>query len=283
MSTSLNRTFVFIKQNNVMQEVSKIEYKGYTAYLLAKEGSYCSKVFETRNNNPLEGLGFSVNTLEEAMPLFKSMVERYLQNKAFKRKNEEWLSQTDYESISDVLNIHPKSFKQRVLDGKFDTSLLESVQGGDYAIPLFYVTKAWDEILKGKLNELDFMICSEEDEGTMVDDEEMLSEKQATRRRSEAISQNDEMKLLWKELFNIDIDEIEIDFNQYNMHMPPNISSEDADLYFNDVPDGIVEWIPQRINYEDDNSVTFDSVSCLMEFTAYVIMVIRTQNYWNRN
>ncbi len=64
--------------------------------------------------------------------------------------------------------------------------------------------------------------------------------------------------------------------------MPPNISSDDADLYFNDVPDGIVEWIPQRINYEDDNSVTFDSVSCLMEFAAYVIMVIRTQNYWNR-
>src|SRR5574344_125461 len=230
--------------NTTMKETPKLEYKGYTAYLLAKEGRYFSKVYEPRNNNPLEGCGFSVDTLEEAMPRFKSMGERELQNKAFKRKNEEWLSQTDYESISDVLNIHPKSFKQRVLDGKFDTSLLESVQGGDYAIPLFYVTKAWDEILKGTLTELDFLLCSEEHAGTLVDDEAMLSEKQATRRRSEAISRNDEMKLLWKELFNIDIDEIEIDFNQYNIHMPPNISSEDADLYFYDVPDGIVEWIP---------------------------------------
>lgn len=265
-----------------MKETPKLEYKGYTAYLLAKEGRYFSKVYEPRNNNPLEGCGFSVDTLEEAMPRFKSMVERKLQNKAFKRKNEEWLSQTDYESISDVLNIHPKSFKQRVLDGKFDTNLLDRVLGGDYAVPLFFVTKAWDEILKGKLNELSFMVCSEEDEGIMIDDEDMLSGEQATRRRSEAISQNDEMKLLWKELFNIDLDVIEIDFTQYNMHMPPNISSDDADLYFNDVPDGIVEWIPQRINYEDDNSVTFDSVSCLMEFAAYVIMVIRTQNYWNR-
>ncbi len=44
------------------------------------------------------------------------------------------------------------------------------------------------------------MVCSEEDEGIMIDDEDMLSGEQATRRRSEAISQNDEMKLLWKEL-----------------------------------------------------------------------------------
>ena len=67
------------------------------------------------------------------------MVEE-LQNKAFKRKNEEWLSyRTDYESISDVLNIPQGGFKQRGPGWQNSIqNLLDRVLGGDYAISSFF-------------------------------------------------------------------------------------------------------------------------------------------------
>lgn len=260
----------------MITETVKLEYKGYTTIISSERKQHeLYAICEPGSNIPLDSWGFAADNIEEANLRFHLQVEAIIAHKTFKNRNDEWLANTDYESISDVLNIHPKKFRQRVLEGKFDESLLESVQGGDYAVPLYYVTKAWEEILKGKLDFLDFMVCSEEDGDKIIDDEELLVEEHATRRRSEAIVQNDEMKLLWKELFNIDLDNIEIDFTQFNMHMPPHISESDADYYFRNAIDGVSEWIPIRVNYEEADSITFDAVSCLMEFVAYIIIVVR--------
>ena len=102
------------------------------------------------------------------------------------------------------MNILPDEFKQRVTENKFDDTLLDIVQGGDYEVPLYYVTKAWDIILKGELFPIDFMIGPEEDEDcTEADIKEFLAEENATRSRCEACMDNDKMKKIWKRSFNI--------------------------------------------------------------------------------
>lgn len=264
----------------MITEVIKLEYKGYTTILSPEREPFeLYKICEQGSCKPLDCWGFSADNLDEANLRFHWQVENIIAQKAFHNRNNTWLANIDYESISDVLNIHPKKFKKRVLEGKFDESLLISVQGGDYAVPLYYVTKAWEEILKGNLCSLDFKVCSEEDGDKTIDDEEMLVEEHATRRRSEAIVQNDEMKLLWKELFNIDLNKIEIDFTQFNRHIPPHISKREADYYFIDSLNGVSGWILPRINNKGSNSISFDAVSCLMEFVTYVIMVVRNEDY----
>jgi hypothetical protein len=44
------------------------------------------------------------------------------------------------------------------------------------------------------------------------------------------------MKGLWNKLFNIDIDELKIDFSQYDIHLPPRVSGKELDFYFCDIP-----------------------------------------------
>ena len=80
------------------------------------------------------------------------------------------------------------------------------------------------------------------------------------------------MKNVWKESFNIDIDTLNIDFSQFNMHLPPNVSYEEYQDYFMDVPEGIDEWILCGINHPSSDIVTHDEVSALMEFTAEVLL-----------
>ena len=80
------------------------------------------------------------------------------------------------------------------------------------------------------------------------------------------------MKTLWKELFDIDLDSIEIDFHQFDMHLPPKVSTKTYEKYFNDVPNGINEWILDSVNYTDGTSTAHDGVSALMEFTAQVLL-----------
>ena len=171
------------------------------------------------------------------------------------------------------MNILPDEFKQRVTENKFDDTLLDIVQGGDYEVPLYYVTKAWDIILKGELYPIDFMIGPEEEEDcTEADIQEFLAEEKATRTRCEACRDNNKMKKLWKELFDVDIDTLDIDFLQFNMHLPPNVTYEEYQDYFMDVPEGIDEWILCGINHPNSDIVTYDEVSALMEFTAEVLL-----------
>ena len=171
------------------------------------------------------------------------------------------------------MNILPDEFKQRVTENIFDVTLLDTVKGGDYEVPIYYVTKAWDIILKGELFPIDFMIGPEEDEDcTEADIQEFIEEENITRTRCEACRDNNKMKKMWKELFNIDIDTLDIDFLKFDMHLPPNVTYNEYDYYFQDVPNGIDEWILCGINHPNSECITHDEVSALMEFTAEVLL-----------
>ena len=77
------------------------------------------------------------------------------------------------------------------------------------------------------------------------------------------------MKLLWKKYFNIDIDALDIDFSTFNKHLPPNADEDEVYYHFQSVPNGIEEWILDGIN-TPTGECSFDDVSSLMEFAAYI-------------
>lgn len=256
-------------------EISYLEYKGYKGILelSSKDNRLLGKICTSENPSAtIEMWKFAGDDIQEAEKIFCYQVEKIISHKEFKEKCHEWKSKTDYESIRCVMNILPDEFKQRVTENKFDVTLLDTVKGGDYEVPLYYVTKAWDIILKGELFPIDFKIGPEEGDYTEADIQEFLDEEKATRTRCEACRDNNKMKKLWKEFFHIDIDTLDIDFLQFNMHLPPNITDEEYKDYFMDVPEGIDEWILCGINHPDTDIVTHDEVSALMEFTAEVLL-----------
>lgn len=259
-----------------MDQIPILEYKGYRAILTLnpRDNRLWGKICTPENPSiPMDSWGFAGNNIEEAENTFHYQVEKIISHKLFKQKCLEWKSNTDLESVRFVMNILPDEFQRRVAEYKFDHSLLTSVKGGDYEVPLYYVTKAWDVILKGELFPIDFMIGPEEDEDCTEEDiKEFLVEENASRSRCEACADNEKMKVLWKEYFNIDIDTLEVDFLKYNMHLPPNVTDDEYDYYFRDVPDGIDEWILCGINHPNSECITHDEVSALMEFTAEVLL-----------
>lgn len=254
-----------------------LEYKGFIG-LLEYNASDNGRIYGTicppeEPGTPLDNWGFAQDNIEDATQLFKSQVEKIISYRAYKKDLTEWKRVTDYESVRCVVDIVPDKFRQRVKDGIFDKSLLHGVKGGCYAPPLYYVTKAWDIILKGTLEPVDFMIGpEEEDDCTEESIAEFLREKNATRSRCDACKDNDRMKDLWKELFDIDIDTLEIDFHLFDMHLPPNVSTKEYEDYFSDVPNGVNEWILGSVNYPENESIFHDSVASLMEFTAQVLL-----------
>ena len=254
-----------------------LEYKGFKG-LLEYNASDNGRIYGTichpeEPGTPLDNWGFAQDNIEDATQLFKSQVEKIISYRAYKKDLTEWKRVTDYESVRCVVDIVPDKFRQRVKDGIFDKSLLHGVKGGCYAPPLYYVTKAWDIILKGTLEPVDFMIGpEEEDDCTEESIAEFLRENNATRSRCDACKDNDRMKDLWKELFDIDIDTLEIDFHLFDMHLPPNVSTKEYEDYFSDVPNGVNEWILGSVNYPENESIFHDSVASLMEFTAQVLL-----------
>lgn len=258
-----------------MMEI-QLKYKGYKAILTLnpKDNRLWGQICTPENPSmPMDSWYFSGNNINEAQERFRYQVEKIISYKEFNKKCVEWKNRTDFESIRIVMNILPDEFKQRVTENKFDRALLDSVKGGDYEVPLYYVTKAWDIILKGELCPLDLKIGPEEDEDcTEADIKEFLAEEDATRSRCEACKDNDTMKKHWKELFDIDIDSLDIDFLLFCKHLPPNVTYKEYQEYFRDVPDGIDEWILDGINHPNNESVFHDKVSSLMEFTAEVLL-----------
>lgn len=259
-----------------MEQLPILEYKGYKALLTLNPsdnrlwGEICSP---ENPSAPMDSWGFAGDDIKKAEDVFRYQVEKIISYKEFNEKCHECKSKTDFESVRCVMNILPKEFEQRISENKFDATLLDAVKGGDYEVPLYYVTKAWDIILKGELFPIDFMIGPEEEEDcTEADIQEFLAEEKAIRTRCEACRDNNKMKNVWKESFNIDIDTLNIDFSQFNMHLPPNVSYEEYQDYFMDVPEGIDEWILCGINHPSSDIVTHDEVSALMEFTAEVLL-----------
>ena len=253
-----------------------LEYKGYTAICAPNpkdRNRYYGRIcLPGHPNEPMKDCVFAGSTPEEAEKYFKIQVNSIIEHAEFKAKQNAWDQENDVESIGCVFDIMPDRFLERIEANTFDKSLLDSVTGGDYAVPLYYVTKAWDVLLKGTLGCWSFMIGPEEEDDFSEETLQVfMEEKQASRTRWQAICDNDRMKTLWKEKFNIDIDAMEIDFTQYNMHIPPKASIDTFNRVFFDVPEGIVEWVMGGINHPN-GECAFDAVSSLMELTSAVVL-----------
>lgn len=152
--------------------------------------------------------------------------------------------------------------EKRIREGLFDNTLLQGLEGGDYVVPIYYVTKAWDNLLKGSLGTISFMIGPEEDDDFSEEELQLfLKEERATRSRGEAIIQNDQMKEVWKKYFQIDIDSLEVDFTKFDMHLPPNV----------------YEWLLPVVNRPSEDWALHDATSCLMELTANIIRYERNE------
>ncbi len=257
-------------------DLPNLEYKGYRAILEydAERNSYSAKICPPSNpTEPLESWGFGGRTQKELQEIFEDQVTKIISWESFQKKNKEWKSVTDYESIRTVFNILPDEFRKRVENNEFDKSLLQSVKGGDYEVPLYYVTKAYDVLLKSPLETIAYNIGLDEDEDCTEEEFNSYMEYESiTRTRIEACIDNNKMKTLWKELFNIDIDALDIDFRQFNMHLPPNLTKDESCDYFHDGVNGVVEWIFLGITNPEREGVTFDQVSCLMELLALICL-----------
>lgn len=187
--------------------------------------------------------------------------------KEWKQRNEEWLkSGIDVKSIACVFNILPDEFRKRIKTYQYDLSLNKCVRGGNYEVPLWYVTMAYDIVLKSGF---DCSLITEEDVADYIEDYGCPPKRTVEK----AIEQNNEMKAIWKEFLLIDVDAQQVNFEQFNMHMPPFISEEQSRDYFQDVIDGVTEWILCNVNDPSDE-VCYDSVSCLMEYTTWMIETI---------
>ena len=238
-----------------------LEYKGYsTTTKISDKDLRLYGNFISPDKTEVEGWGIAANNYPELKTRFESVVEKIIENDKWNRTNKEWEKNTDIISIGCVFYILPEVFKERIVNKRYDLSLNTVVKGGTYEVPLYYVTKAWDILLKGDLCHNEFRVEYDPE----FDDEPV------DRTLENAISQNDEMKCIWKELFGIDIDLLDVNFLVYNKHLPPNASEEEKYYFFQDVPDGIEEWILDGIN-SPKGGVQFDYVSSLMEFTAYIL------------
>ncbi len=255
----------------------QLEYKGYKGILRLnpKDKRIYVKLYTSDNlDSPIDEFAAAGDNIMEAQKNFESVVEKIISYKLYAECDQKWEKITDTESIRCVFNILPAEFQDRVINDKFDKSLLLSVKGGEYEVPLYFVTKAWEVILKGSLFPFDYIIGPEEEPDCSEKDiQEFLIESNASRTRCSACDENDKMKALWKELFDIDLNTLHIDFTQFNKHLPPNATDSEYDDYFREVPDGINEWILDRINCPDLEGIGYDYVSSLMEFTAQILWI----------
>ena len=261
--------------NNNDKEL-RFEYKGYTAICTPnskdRDCYYGRVCYPGHPEEPMNDSVFTGDTPKEAEERFKNLVDSIIEHVEFKAKQKAWEQENDVDSIGCVFDIMPDKFLERIEANIFDKNLLTSIKGADYEVPLYYVTKAWDVLLKGTLGSWSFMIGPEEDDDFSEERlDEFIREDGATRTRGQAISDNKRIKAIWKEKFDIDIDALQIDFTQYDKHIPPKASYDTFQSVFFDVPEGIVEWVMGGVNHPNGNC-NFDAVSSLMELTAAVVL-----------
>lgn len=283
------KLLLFGNRKSMKKEASILEYKGYRTELkyMLGIGKLWGRIYSSETTRPIKDYAFTAGNIGEAKQYFESLVEsiiylEYLHKrcKTWNEIKEMWKKTNDYQSISCAFNILPDEFLQRIQDNNFDTTLLKKTRGGIYEVPLYYVTKAWDIILKGPLFPIDYKIGPEEEPDCTEDDiKAFLTEQQATRSRCQACKDNDKMKIIWKEHFDIDIDELPVDFMRFNMHLPPCASDDSFNDYFGNPVDGIEEWILSGINHKNVESISHNDVSALMEFTAEVLLIRENQIY----
>ena len=226
------------------------------------------------NNEAFINYNFKASTLEEVQKSFLEAVELIDELDCFDEKDTAWEKSSDKETIEAVFNILPHEFLKRIRSRHYDPKLIKNTPGGYYNVPLYYVTKAWDYILKGELGGFCFKVGVDFATGKDYEHTQEYDEWYGgpfERTLKEAIAQNDEMKKLWKNWFSIEIDKLDIDFSKFDRRLPPNFNEVLSDAYFHCPPYGIAEGILGEINRPSSNQCTFDDVSNLMEFCAYLM------------
>lgn len=279
----MNKKVLIISPHKGIPELSKdglptLAYKGHFG-ILKRNKRDRNRIygFIVNANTPakmIKNVGFAGNNIEEVSKRFMRAVNNNLDRLKYRRREAEWKKVSDWRTISLVYNILPDQFKKRIESKEFDATVIEKVSGGDYEVPLYYVTKAWDYILNSNLGVWTFKIDATNiymDRPPTEDDiAEFIAEEKPDRMRKEAREHNNQIKSMWKEYFNIDIDALEIDFKQFNMHMYPQVSEEKEYDYFHETPDGLDIWVLIPVNHPDKKRISFDYVSSLMEFCAYL-------------
>lgn len=248
-----------------------LNHRGYLGYLYVNEKDrnriYGSIVREGDSDKVLAVC--AGDNIDKVTRTFIVFVESIISDEEFLAQNRIWKEKTDWRSIAAVFNMLPDAFENRIISGAFDEKLLEAVPGGNYVVPLYYVTKAWEFLLKGSLASYSFMVSPDEEDGEVSDD--YVNYKGMKRLRDEAIRQNDLMKSVWKKYYGVDVDKLAFHPSNYNMHMVPNVSMDEYYDFFSSVPDGVAEWIFNHVNFPDREWITFDAVSALMEFCCFML------------
>lgn len=250
----------------------KFEYKGFTSSPVpnAKDRNRLyGTIIDPDTGKACEDRGYAADNLAEAEERFQGCVRQIIAQKSYALEVDRWKERVDWKTVASVYNILPDIFRQRALNKEVDTELLQHVEGGDYAVPLHYITKAWDYILKGSLGHWAWFIGPEEEIDFSEESlQEFLKESNATRTRNQAVEDNEKMKAVWAELFGIDIDALEIDFSKFDMHFPPHVTEEESMDYFWNVLDGVNEWVLGPVNDPDPSYALPDCTSALMEFAC---------------
>lgn len=228
------------------------EYKGYKC-----EASFDKKSLQyagtlTDDSGNLLKHCFMGDYESDFITMGRKEIDSILSRRASDLLFREWKKTPLSTLVSSVFNLQPERFQELAESGKFDLHFLVP---GFYEVPLAYVTKAYDVLLKGYMMEnLDWFETEYGDGGRSVED---------------AIKLNDEIKQIWKDQAGIDIDALEVDFSQFNAHIAPQVSKEEEDRYFYDIPDGICEWIISGI-FNPQECCAHDATSCLMEYMAHL-------------
>lgn len=95
-------------------------------------------------------------------------------------------------SISAVFYVMPELLRQQIESGAFDKTLLEDIGSFTCPFPIYFITKLWDFAFH---------------DGTWSSGFQ--------KELNDGIKRNDEIKKIWKDYFDIDIDGVKIDYTFY--------------------------------------------------------------------
>jgi len=258
-----------------------IEEQGFKAVVKwnPKVNRYYGTIYSTDAEDDPEHQwgGFASDTLDEVRPHFEQSLKRLSWLKQERRNNEAWYKLGfDSESISCFVYILPQKLRELIKAEKFDRSVLDKVSILGVDVPAYYATKAWDILMHDRdwLDIDGFMIGYDDD----PDDEPEEDEEVRTRSFEEILHDNDEIIEILKNEFNIDIRSEQIDFSRFNMHLPPNVTEEEMDFYFEDVPYGVSESIFPNIPYFQE-TYWYNDLLGMCEYIAYYQRLKRSGYY----
>lgn len=127
-------------------ELPLLKYRGYIGILKygKKDHRIYGSVVKEVEPQKISKCCFAGDNLSEAEKNFQDWVSTTISIHEYELRNDHWKQTVDSESISAVYNILPEVFLERINKGDFDENLLDATVGGEYEVPLYYVTKAWD-------------------------------------------------------------------------------------------------------------------------------------------